>query len=189
MMVCAQRAWVVAGRAHGTATFSGKLRQTEVTQLGQELGVVAPSRQHVAWLDVAVDDAQPVAVDRVQCVTQLDGDVYHRIQRRRAIPLQPLGQRAAGHVLHHQQQIVAPLLDGVDLDLVGVTQAVADLRLPLKAHGCVVELAQRQVGAAQFLDRDLLAHHIVLRQPDVRERAPSHFAKDGVFAVEDGGVA
>ena len=98
--------------------------QTEVEQPGTALG-----QRDVGGFEVAVDD--PLPVRGVEGIGDLDGNPDRLVDGQRALR-EPLGQRVALQVLHHQ--VVDPVLgadveDGADM---GVTQGRQRLGFPLE---------------------------------------------------------
>ena len=132
-----------------------------------ELGVAGGVEEDVGRLDVAVDDA--ALVRGVERREQLEGHAPPGRRRQRAMRREPLGQRAAGHQLEHEQ--AEPLVHVVQRDDVGVAQPARGLGLAREAEVRLALGAGRARADGQQLDRDVLAEQRVVRQVDAAHRA------------------
>ena len=107
-----------SGRHVGRRADEGALRRQAGVAGGRgdaevgEAGVPVPVDEHVARLDVAVDD--PGVVGRVERGQQVQADRGHRGRGQRALVLQDLLQAPRGDVLHHQPGLAVLLDDVVD---------------------------------------------------------------------------
>jgi hypothetical protein len=94
---------------------------------------VAFLEQDVLGLDVAVHHALPVSV--VQGVGHLARDLERVLQRKLPVPLEPLAQRLAPHVGHHEEQQAAGLAGVMKRQDVGVAELRNGLDLALEPLG------------------------------------------------------
>ena len=144
---------------------------------GAEVGEVRPSgrvEEDVRRLDVAVHDA--LAMGGGERVDQSVGQLVDLVRRERAVLGDPLGERAAREVVHHEHEVVAVVDDVAQPHDAGVVERTEHLRLPLDALASRGQLLGRAVQR-QPLERDLLA---VLVDPEVDDAhaspadAPDH---------------
>jgi hypothetical protein len=89
----------------------GRPRQAEIGELD---ALDAVLQQDVSGFDVAVD--QPLGVGGDQAGGRLHADAQDLGQGQRPAAAEPILQRLAGHVLHHQVRQAVGLLDRVDGD-------------------------------------------------------------------------
>ena len=97
----------------GRSGFLLQLRQTKVQQLRAGLG-----EHDVAGLQIAMRDA--FAVSLVQRVGNLDGVLQHLLHRQRTF-LQPLRERLAFEIFHHQKinsVLMADVVEGADVRMI-----------------------------------------------------------------------
>ncbi len=120
-----------------------------------------------------MDDALPVRV--IHRVADLAGVVERARQIERALALDDLLERVAGHVLHHDEEHVVLLLGGQDRDDVGMAQAGQQPRL-------AQQLAEVEVLPMRNLERDLLVDPGVFREVDRAEAAAAERRDDAVLA-------
>ena len=141
---------------------------------------VARQEQHVAGLDVAVDDVEVVRVG--ERVGDLAGDRQRLLHRQRADPVELLPERLALDVGHDVVQDAGVLARVVDRQDVGMGQAGGDLDLAEEPLG-----AEREgdVGP-QDLDRDPPPLPQVLGDEDGGHPAASDLAVDDVAAAQHG---
>ncbi len=101
--------------------------------------------------------------------------------RQRPRALYALAQRLAVHEAHHEEHQVAPLLDGVNRDDVGVGEPGGGARLLEEA---VAEFEARREVARQQFDGDQAVQRHVARQQHDAHAAPAQLALDRVSAGE-----
>jgi len=130
--------------------------------------------QHVAGLDVAVDDAELVRV------FQRRADLHHHaprfIQRERSA-LQPIGERARLDVAHHQVEVAVLLAVIVDGQDVQVFQFGNDLGFLLKAFD-----ERRVLGEmrGKHFERDVAIHRGLVSFVDGRHAAQADLVDDAI---------
>ncbi len=103
-----------------------------------------------------------------------------RLPVERALPIQPIGQRAARNILEHQHGVVVGFQPAKDLDEIGV--ADADQQLGLIPQ-CVQEIPAllRRGARPDHLERDLALEYVqVLGQPDLAEASRAQQPHDAI---------
>ena len=141
---------------------------------------MARLEQHVAGLDIPVDDVEAVRVG--ERVGDLAGDRQRFLHRQPAHPVELLPQRLALDVRHDVVQHAGVFARIVDRQDVGVGQARGDL-----------DLAEEPLGAErdgdvrpQDLDRDPPSLPLILGDEDRGHPAASDLPIDDIATVEDG---
>ncbi len=182
----------VVGRAHGHAGLGERLhlgahavarvddlRDAEV----QDLDVIGPARQvdqhDVAWLEVAVDHADPMGPGEGQGDLPCDGD--RPLPPHRAVG-DDLGQLPTVEVLEHEVLDAVLLAEVDDLDDVGMTQMGQGCGLAAEPSREVVTLG---VARLQDLDRHRAAELFVHSGVDRPERPPAEQTSHPAPLVED----
>ena len=140
-----------------------QFREAEVEHLDEVAARAAVvAQEDVLGLEVAVDD--PLLVRRVERVRDLAGDGKRGRGVQPVFAPQPIGQRLALQVLHHEVEFAVRRVAEVgDIDDVLVTDLVDRFCFGHEARHHVGVLGELRVDG---LHRHLLANHGVLRQVD-----------------------
>jgi hypothetical protein len=115
---------------------SAQLRETEVQELGvhRRRAGTAAYEKDVGWLEVAMDDAQPMR--RVKAVCELDGDPHGEVDRERT-SVEARGERFALEKRHHEVVHAERFPDVVDPADVRVIELGDGTRLALEPRAAI----------------------------------------------------
>ncbi len=147
--------------------------EAEVDELGRALC----GHQHVAGLDVAVD--QVLLVGGLQTTGDVEGDAEHLGFGKRPLVGDELLEADRLQQLHRDEEVAMVLADGEDLDDVGMDDRRGEFRLALEHRGERHIAAQRLV---QDLQGDLAAEVPVERAEDLAHPALAERSDDLVLA-------
>ena len=137
-------------------------------------------QQDVFRLDVAVDHLEPVGVgERAGDGTS---DAKRHVERERTFALEPVAERLAAGVRHHEVQQAVTFAGIVQRQDLGVGQAGGDPDLPQEALRLVTG---RGIGT-KHLDGHFAGVLHILRQVDRGRSAPSDLLFDQVAVAEGG---